>query len=231
MAGKSKQLDHGIHSQESKNNECLWLLSTFSPLTQSRIPSREWCHPQWVGFPPSITVIETTLRMHIRMLIAQMILPHSNRVAVDSNPPRVYGLFLRHRAFFLKASCKRSRVKKGRFYGPWDMTSSFQTDHMKIIAPFDPSTGIRIQNFVGLRVCLSITVHKWVCCSYPDTSPTWSVDWMALEYPHCLSWPYYNLLLYLLKFLTFQMLQNSVSPLPLFSPVLFLNSVILQAVW
>lgn len=27
------------------------------------------------------------------------------------------------------------------------MTDSFQTDHMKIIAPFDPSTDISIQNF------------------------------------------------------------------------------------
>lgn len=109
---------HGIQSQESKSNECLWLLSTLSPLTQFRVPSREWCHPQWGGFPTSIAVIEMTLHRHVQMFIAQMILLHSNRVTVDSNHPRVYNLFIRHRTFFLESILQKVKSQEKAFLWP-----------------------------------------------------------------------------------------------------------------
>lgn len=57
--------------------------------------------------------------MHIQMFIAQMILPHSNRVTVDSNHPRVYGLFIRHRAFFLESILQKVKSEERAFL--WSM--------------------------------------------------------------------------------------------------------------
>lgn len=48
----------------SRSNECMPLLSTTSPLAQSWIPPKEWCHKQREGSPISINTIEINPYKH-----------------------------------------------------------------------------------------------------------------------------------------------------------------------
>lgn len=51
------------------------LLSSLSLLMQSRIPAREWCHPQWAVPPMSMDAIEIIFHRHVEMpVFSQVIL-------------------------------------------------------------------------------------------------------------------------------------------------------------
>lgn len=83
--GKSNSWPHHTHNQEAESEVCLLLLlSSFSLLIQSKIPSRELCHPQWADFPTSVIVTKTAPHVHVLSSIFQVILD-STKSTINTN--------------------------------------------------------------------------------------------------------------------------------------------------